>query len=181
MSCVVGLINGNTVYLGADSGTFSGWHACVRKDPKVFIRGQMAIGCVGSPRVNNLLRYQLDLPEHPEGMGAKEYLVRYFVESVRSCLKDGGCVKKDNEVEEVSGYSALLIGYHGRLFEIDADYQVGEPDSPFYAIGCGAPWALGCMTAMWDGYNPEYALEKSLEVAKQWCSGVREPWVIVKI
>jgi len=32
----------------------------------------------------------------------------------------------------------FLVGYRGRLFRVDSDYQVGESVNNYCAVGCGA-------------------------------------------
>jgi len=36
MTCIVGMIEGNTVYLGGDSALTAGWRVRAQKNPKVF-------------------------------------------------------------------------------------------------------------------------------------------------
>ncbi len=86
----------------------------------------------------DLVRYRLQVGAHPEGMDAHEYLTTIFMDGLRGCLKAGGTVKKNGDVEEAADNATALVGYRGRLFTVFCDYQVSKNRAPFAAIGCGA-------------------------------------------
>jgi hypothetical protein len=174
MTCIVGVIEGRDVWIGGDSGAFAGWEVSVRRDPKVFRRGDFLFGFCGSFRMGQLLRYKFDPPAHPHGMDAFEYLATLFVDALRDCLKAGGYARREHEVETGG---LFLLGYRGRLFRVDDDYQIGEHEAGFAAVGCGAPYALGALQV--TGYvSPRHRIQETLEAAEACCSGVRGPFVV---
>src|SRR3990167_7962118 len=121
MTCVVGLEKRGTVWIGADSaGTASDMRQQLRADEKVFKLGEMLIGICGSFRMGNLLRYKLELPEHRAAVSDMEYLVGDFVSSVKTLL--------DNAME-----GSFLVGYKGKLYHVQSDFQVGRTLSGFDA------------------------------------------------
>src|SRR5689334_16657482 len=133
MTCIVGLIEKKKVYIGGDSAGVAGLDVTVRKDPKVFKVGDFVIGCTTSFRMMQLIRFSFNPPKRFEGDDIFKYMCSEFVNVLRRCLKDGGYAKKENE-EESGG--TFLVGHQDRLFRIDSDYQVGESQKPFEAVGC---------------------------------------------
>lgn len=180
MTCVVGWLQDGEVWIGADSaGTNDQWELIVGSDPKVFRRGDFLIGFTSSFRMGQLLCYRLEPPERPAGMEPHEYMATLFVDAVRECLKAGGFARKDSEVE--SG-GAFLVGYAGRLFCVEADYQVSQSAAPFAAVGCGAQVARGALEVLKTAtLTPEEKLREALRAAEQWCAAVRGPFIIGRI
>jgi hypothetical protein len=175
MTCIVGLVTPEGVHIGGDSAGVSGWDLTVRRDAKVFMVGEAVIGCTTSFRMGQLLRFNLSLPMKAEGMDEFQYMVTQFIPSVRACLKDGGFASKQNDVE--SGGS-FLVGYRGRLFEIASDYQVGENECGFAAVGCGASYALGAVAASY-ALPPYERITSALKIAEQFSAGVRGPFTVL--
>lgn len=174
MTCVVGLVDQGRVWMGGDSAGVAGWDLEVRRDPKVFRRGPFLIGYTTSFRMGQLLQFSLDVPDHPEGMDPYEYMVRYFVDAARRCFKDGGYAEKKNEVESAGNY---LVGYRGRIFELEGSYQVGESVAGFAAVGCGDQVAKGALFAT-PHLNPRPRVRQALRAAERFSAGVRGPFTI---
>lgn len=179
MTCIVGLVDEGKVYMGADSAGVSGSDLRVRKDPKVFRNGDFLIGFTSSFRMGQLLRYGLEVPVATRGsyIDTYEFMVREFVTAVRTCLKGGGCASKRDEVE--SG-GQFLVGYEGRLFDIEEDYQVAEYVTPYAAVGDGVNYALGSLySTSGMGYRASDRLKTALNAAEEFCSSIRRPFVVM--
>lgn len=177
MTCIVGLIHQDKVYIGGDSAGVAGTSLIVRADEKVFTNDNFIMGFTGSFRMGQLLRYSLHPPKFHADEDIFKYMVTDFVNAVRECLKNGGFATKDKEEERAGTF---LMGFKGRLFKIEADYQVGESGKPFDACGCGDDIALGAMFA--SGHlPPEERITQALEAAEQFSAGVRRPFIIKSI
>ncbi|MFH0902328.1 MAG: hypothetical protein V2A73_16980 [Pseudomonadota bacterium] len=174
MTCIVGLVEEGTVYIGGDSAGVSGLDLTVRADEKVFRSGPFLMGFTSSFRMGQLLRYALTPPLHDPEMDIDKYMVTVFVNAVRQCLKDGGYARKEHEVE--SG-GTFLVGYKGRLFEINGDYQVGRPLDGYAAVGCGAQIAHGALFASAER-PPEKRVLMALDAAERFSAGVRRPFMV---
>jgi hypothetical protein len=183
LTCIVGLLDGDNIYIGGDSAEVGGCQLNVRADQKVFRNGPFLMGFTSSFRMGQLLRYKFNPPEHPyiAGMDKKidtyKYMVTYFVDAVRQCLKDGGFATKKDEEESGGNF---LVGYDSRLFEIEGDYQVAEQVAKYNAVGCGSQIALGSLYST-GGQPPEDRVRLALEAAERFSSGVRGPFVIKKL
>lgn len=174
MTCIVGLVEDGKVYIGGDSAGVAGYSLTIRKDKKVFQVGNVLIGGTSSFRMLQLLQHAFELPEYDPETNLDKYMATTFVDALRQCFKDGGYASKSNEQE--SG-GTFLIGFHGRLFEIEADYQVGEPLDGYAAIGCGAEIAHGAMFATPD-MQPKKRIELALQASERHNAGVRGPFHI---
>lgn len=181
MTCIVGLVHRNKVFIGADSqGTVhSSLDRCVRKDQKVFpVNGKFLVGCCGSFRQCQLLRYGFVPPEQREDIDDYQYMCTVFVDAIRKCLKEGGLAKVNNNQEESEG--SFLVAYRGRLYEIESDFQVGEVAEEYNAVGCGAAYALGSMYSS-QIVDPHKRITKALEASERFSAGVGGPFVILEI
>jgi ATP-dependent protease HslVU (ClpYQ) peptidase subunit len=179
MTCVVAVVHKSTVYMGADSAGVGGYSHQTRVDPKIYKVGQMLIGFTTSFRMGQLLGYRLTVPDHDPRVPIEKYMATAFVDAVRDCLKAGGYAAKDRETEQGGTF---LVGYRGRLFRIDSDYQVGERLEPYDAVGCGEDLALGALYATSDTpYDPEKRLQVALQAAASFSAGVRAPFIFEQV
>ena len=176
MTCILGVVSGHDVYIGADSASVSDLNVYVRSDSKVFTVGDAVIGFAGSFRMGQLLRYKLKVPRPAAGDDIMRYMVVHFVEAVRSCLADGGFGKM-TDGEHTGG--CFLVGIAGRLFCVESDFQVAEHANGLHAIGCGAHYALGAISAL-RCIEPEFSLMSALETAAEFSAGVCAPFTIKK-
>lgn len=178
MTCIVGYLDkkNQKVTVGADSAGVAGLDLSIRKDKKIFKKGDFIIGCTSSFRMIQLLQFKLHLPE----IGKKdiyEYMCTDFIDSVRQCFKDGGFITKDKDVE--SG-GTFLVGYKDRLFAVENDFQVAENLDGLHAIGCGENYALGALFTVSD--NAETAESKvtnALLTASYFSAGVCKPFYLL--
>lgn len=174
MTCIAGVVENGIVYIGGDSAGVANYDLTVRADSKVFINGHFIMGFTSSFRMGQLLRYSFIPPDYDPRVEVDKYMVTTFIDAVRKCLKDGGYATTIDG-EESAG--TFLVGFNGRLFIIDSDYQVGESIDSFCSVGCGAPYAVGSLSS--TSGKPEERIRKALETAERFNAGVRGPFVIM--
>ena len=173
MTCIVGIAEKGKVYIGGDSaGVDERYALMVRADRKVFKNEGFVFGFTSSFRMGQLLAHSLKPPRRHPDTDVYAYMVTDFVNAVRDCLKTGGFAERHNEAESAGTF---LVGYAGRLFSIQNDYQVGENVDGFNACGCGDLIALGALYARQDG-EPIDRLKLALEAAERFSAGVRAPF-----
>lgn len=175
MTCIVAIKDKGRVWIGGDSAGVAGLNVTIRADEKVFENGDFIMGFCGSFRMGQLLRYAFNPPKRHADTDIYKYMVTDFVDAVRSCLKNGGVAEKHNDAEK-GGF--FLVGYEGRLFEIESDYQVGESIEAYSAIGCGGEYAYGALAAS-EGQKPEARIKIALAAAEKFSAGVRAPFHIL--
>lgn len=175
MTCVVGVVEGERVYIGADAAGADGWEVRESRVPKVFANGPFVIGYTTSFRMGQILHYHLQVA--PQGSeGEMEYLVCTFVEAVRGCLKGYGFSKVENNVEE-GGF--FLVGYKGGLYGVEGDFQVQAVADGVMAIGCGRGYALGALRAL-ETMPARERVVRALEVAAYYSGGVMGPFSVLE-
>lgn len=175
MTCIVGLVHKGTVYIGGDSAGVAGYDLTVRADQKVWSKDLFVYGFTSSFRMGQLLRYKINVAEKYPSQGVEEYMVDTFINAARKCLKDGGWARTDNGQERGG---CFLVGFAGRLWQVESDYQVGESVDGFAAVGCGEAYALGSLYST-EGMEPNDRLNLALEAAEAFSAGVRGPFTIV--
>ena len=184
MTCIAALVEEGTITMGGDSAGVSGYRLSVRADPKVFVSGNFLIGYTSSFRMGQVLRFHVKPPEHPrkqdgEWLDTYEYMVRYFVEECRKQFKDHGYLATVNGQDEGG---CFLVGYRGKLFIIDTDFQVGEVRDTFAAVGCGMDIAQGVLYGLQSiPESPRTKVLVALEGAERFSAGVRGPFTILEL
>lgn len=177
MTCIVGFVEGNRVWMGGDSAGTNAWlDQDLYSTPKVFRNDGALIGSCGSARQADLLRHTLKVPDHDPRIDLEKYMVKTFIDAVRECFKAGGvCVTKEG-VERSQG--SFLVGYKGRLFAIYDDFQVRVPKLPYAAVGCGDQIALGAMFASDHVQEGSERVGLALRASERFSAGVRGPFHI---
>jgi len=176
MTCIVGLVNNNRVYMGADSASVSVADLVCRptKLHKMFRRGPFLIGYTTSFRMGQLLEHWLEVPEQNSKQPDYEYMVKEFIEAVRSLFKEKGFSNIESNVE--SG-GVFLVGYHNKLYTVYSDFQINIAADEFDSVGCGSKFALGAMAVLLNR-RPEKRIKKALEIAAFFSGGVCGPFFV---
>jgi ATP-dependent protease HslVU (ClpYQ) peptidase subunit len=177
VTCVVGLVDKDTVYIGSDSGAVSGSNLIVRADEKVFHNGPCLIGFTSSFRMGQLLRYKFTPPPRAPHTDLFSYMATDFVDAVRECLKSGGYARQENGMETGGDF---LVAYGGRLFHIASDFQVGEAAGDYYVLGSGAQVALGALYVS-EQMAPKRRVSTALEAAEKFSTEVHHPFKVLQL
>lgn len=179
MTCIVGIVENGKVFIGGDSAGVesSRFSLVVRNDRKVFRNGDFVMGFTSSFRMGQLLAFGFNPPKPRTGADVMAYMVTDFIDAARQRMKEGGYAKVQNG-EETGG--AFLVGYAGRLFHIESDFQVGESTHGFDACGCGDMLALGALQAT-AGKSAEERINIALSAAETFSAGVRRPFFVESI
>lgn len=179
MTCIVGITDGKTVFIGGDSaGVSSNYAVVVRKDSKVGKRGEFIFGFTSSFRMGQILLHRFNPPEIPESQDLMAYMVGKFVDELRESFRSHGFAE-NNSGKEVGG--TFLVGIRGRLFGIESDYQVTESLCGFDAVGCGSEIAKGSLYSSGIALvSYEGRIYEALRAAETFSGGVRAPFNIVR-
>lgn len=183
MTCIVGFVNKGKVYIGGDSAGVSGLDYSIREDQKVFKKDNMIFGFTSSFRMGQILRYSFDIPEHSQKKDEFDYLCTVFIDALIKCFKEKGYARTKHE--EVEG-GTFLIGYKGKLYKIEEDFQVSQVQRLFDACGCGYAYALGAMKTMTrnshiEPINPIEVITNALSVSEAFSAGVKAPFNVVEV
>lgn len=176
MTCIIGLVENGVTYFGSDSLVCAGWDSRVlaADTPKVFRRGPFLFGYTGSLRFGQLLQHKLVIPEQ-DGLPDTTYVLTTMLDAIRECLKSSGFAWVENNQE--SG-GLCLIGFKGKLYELNEDYGVSVAADDFSAIGSGSQSALGALMAL-AGTPPRERVERALIISAYFSAGVGGPFHII--
>lgn len=170
MTAIVGLVHNNAVWLGGDSGTFTGMSRYTTPAGKLFRLGPCIIGLAGRAVDAQVLKYFFK-PPALEG-DIKTWAVTKFIPEVRKAFKEQG---RQGMKDGVEGYDSLfLLGIRDRLFRVSTDLHVGDRDDAFQAVGCGEEFAYGSLFG--SKGPPQKRLELALKAATYFSSGVHPPY-----
>lgn len=182
MTCIVGLVDekNGKVYMGADSAGVALASIEDRKDRKIFKVGKrFLIGFTGSFRMGQILRFYLN-PPPIRNLDLYKYMCTNFVCHVIKVLTDNSHAKIESN--EISCEGTILIAVKKRLFFMDKDFQIGEHNNGYHAIGSGESEALGALYALNDiKLDPEIKIRRALEASEQFNTCVRRPFIIERI
>lgn len=175
MTCIVGLIDKDgSILIGGDSAGVGGYSKEIRTDRKVFVSGDFVMGFTTSFRMGQLLAFGFSPPKPRVDQDIMHYMVNDFVDCVRQRLKCGGYAETHNGAERGGTF---LVGYAGRLFKVEGDYQVGERVQGFNACGCGSDLALGSLHST-AKLPARQRVTAALEAAEAFSAGVCAPFHI---
>ena len=140
MTCIVGITNGSSVYIGGDRSASDGDAIVSMCRPKVHVRGDWIFGYAGNIGKGQLLEF-ITLPIVEDNDDPYCLLRLDVVETLREAIN----TYSDNE----SDHTDWLIGCKGRLFEISSDGW-GVVEVKESSIGSGSTYALGSLHATQD-------------------------------
>jgi hypothetical protein len=87
-----------------------------------------------------------------------KFMVTKVMPSLRKFLHESGYERTPADQRSDDADFNFLVAVNGEIFEIDDDYGVLKSQDGFYAVGSGAPFALGALYAGADW-------EQSLQIA----------------
>jgi ATP-dependent protease HslVU (ClpYQ) peptidase subunit len=180
MTCIVGIEQGNTVFIGGDSAaTSSDLKQRVIADRKVFVIGEFAFGVCGLPKVMDALRFNIKFPQQAKGTDDREYIASEFIPTFKAGLQSEGCVLIHKDHGEYF-QGAILVGYRGKLYNVESNFQVITSAYGFDSVGSGSDIAMGSLHAT-KSLRPKKRILQALEASAINNAGVRPPFAIVSV
>ena len=190
MTCIIGLVNKEGVWIGGDSlGSDKTFRCQVYINPKVFRNKDFIIGYTTSFRMGQILEHVFVPPRHIKKLSNIQYMVKEFIPSIIKLFEKEGFLQKE---DGVAFGGSFIVGYRGSLFTIEGDMQVAEYTDGIHSVGCGSKYATGAMAALLDvsevsnqvvsqELNPEYQILHALNITEKYSAGVRGPFTILKL
>jgi ATP-dependent protease HslVU (ClpYQ) peptidase subunit len=151
MTCIVGLVDRNAVWLGGDRAATNGsLGRALIKEPKIFTKGEVGFGVCGLPKVMNALKHGIELPVQ-SGNDDWAFLVSELVPAIRKGLIKFDAAQENKSPLGIGGGiefdGAMLIAYRGHLYILEENFQLIESNEKFASIGSGSALALGSFIA----------------------------------
>jgi ATP-dependent protease HslVU (ClpYQ) peptidase subunit len=180
VTVIAGVVEGDRVFLGADSAcTWGDDTQLTCTNRKVFRLGPFLVGAAGNGRFGDIVEHVFVPPKHLRRIDADKYLRTVFIDALREAASKSGILHRKDNVD--GSDFELLIGYAGRLFLVDSDFMVNEPRESFAAIGSGGNVAWGALSAMdVTVMAPRKRLMTAMVAAERRISSVRRPFYVLE-
>ncbi len=176
MTCIIGLVVKQKVYIGADTLATDGDSAFPMMQSKVFQRDKFLFGTAGTMRTGQIIQYCLKIPPFTNECSVPEYLITEFVPALRDCLKENGFSKVEDGQEK--GTDDVMVGLLGRVFVMDSNFSVYEARDNYVVIGSGQDIAHGALFST-EHLEPEKRILNALAAATHHNTGVRGPYTVL--
>jgi hypothetical protein len=130
MSCIISLVDRDSVWMAADSAVTAGGELKYRRQPKIFRRRRAGItwmlGADGLCRLSQILQFVVELPKTnaPHNRRLFAFLIRDFIPALRQAVIKSGALKIGGGSEQMDG--SIMIGLNGHIFTIDPGFAVLE-------------------------------------------------------
>lgn len=171
MSCVVGIVDNEAVWMAADSLNsiegVEGW-CTASSNPKIIRKDDVLIGYVGSARLGDIIANDVAIPLKTE------YFIANLVDILSEEFGFNDCLDSSGTFD-----GALLVGYvheTPQLVMIGSDFGTLKPSSGYIAIGSGSPLAMGALCAT-EGWDAKTRLHAAMRAAQEHSPYVRCPFI----
>lgn len=148
--------------------------------PKVFQCGEMLFGFAGHFRFGQIVQHAF-VPPKFKGGDIAAYMSRDMMDALREAAHESGFLKSIDGRERAG---LGIVGFRGRLFIIQDEFEVLEPEDSIASIGCGYPYAIGAMRAL-SLASPDVSIADrmrlALETSEYYSGGVRGPFRVLKL
>lgn len=137
-----------------DSGGFVSQIMTVRQGSgKVAKNGKYLLGAAGDMRAINILHHVFNPPTPPAntlGVKLDKFFTNRFIPDLRECFETQGYSSPENDQSEhvAEQGSLILASVHATIYVVDSTYSWASDSSGLYALGTGAPYALGALKAL---------------------------------
>jgi ATP-dependent protease HslVU (ClpYQ) peptidase subunit len=185
MTCIIGYLDkkNKCTWIGCDSLGSNGYTKAIELQPKIFrnkVFDNVVMGSTSTFRHIDLLKYSKDLfdeiDKYKDVVIDHEYMVTKFIPKVHKLFEEG-IFDEDTKNKGAN----FIVGVNDKLFEIQNDYSVLNPELGFCSVGCGESVAMGSLITTKDDENISIPdkIKKALECAEMYSCGVQRPFRII--
>lgn len=174
MTCIVGISERGTVWMGADSAAVVDTVDVLLVGSKLIRRGPLLIGVSGSAKAANVFRHDVPPPKR-RSRHSRRYMERDFGELVHRAFETMAALKTENGVSAWGGNA--LVGLRGELYLLDSTFGVTWIPDGYFAAGSGSPPALGALFAT-RGMPPAERIHLALEAAAAHAKTILAPFTM---
>ena len=169
MSCVIGIVQGKKVWLGAESCATTGdGERRYNKLQKIFRNGPYLIAFIGNVRPGQVVMPGWKPPKD----------IKDFPDALIERFTMKGCIGIDSEDQSVTQATNFLIAFKNKLYEILIDFQMNEVDT-YTSIGSGSEFAMGSLhTTKSMKFSPKKRIELALDAAVYHSTSCAGPYLI---
>ena len=119
---------------------------------KLAQNGKYIIGAAGDVRAINLLHHAFHPPVPPATLKGKKldaFVTTKLIPAIRNCFDEHGYSAPEKEGAHIAEHdSTIVLAINATIYIIEGDYSWTSDANGYYAVGTGAPYALGTLTAL---------------------------------
>lgn len=119
---------------------------------KIATTGRYLLGAAGDMRAINLLHHAFTPPIPTPTLTGKrldKFITLDFIPALRTCFEEHGYSQPQDSGQHIAEQgSNIIVSINARLYIIENDYSWTSDTQGIYAIGTGAPYALGAAQAL---------------------------------
>jgi ATP-dependent protease HslVU (ClpYQ) peptidase subunit len=165
MTCIIGLKTENSIYIAGDSSGHTDGVIENYKTSKVVKiatknNKELLIGFSGSFRLGDILKYKIQYPKISKN-NIESDLVNKLIPIIQDTIENEDNISKGE----------FMLAIHDRLFLIQSDLSILEPENDYSSIGSGSSYALGSLFST-KGLLPIDRLELALSAASHFSPSV---------
>lgn len=172
MTCVVAIVTGHQILMGADSLIQGGSVAWTAGSPKIWKAGagKFAIGFCGGLDWGEVLRYRVRWPTRTTD------LPRRLKDCIQGAVDRAGLDTKDEKFE-----GEALVCHDGTIYTVDSHLTVITDTTRDYAAIGTADIANGVLHATKGRWGPKQRILAALQASAEHSTTVRQPWVFLQL
>lgn len=120
---------------------------------KIAQNGKYLLGAAGDVRAINILHHAFTPPAPTPAVKGKKldaFITNKFIPALRECFDEHGYSTPDNDEKDhiAEQGSTILVVINATIYIIENDYSWTSDNIGIYALGSGAPYALGALQAL---------------------------------
>lgn len=176
MTCIVGIGQNGVSWLGGDSAATAGdLSKRIIGESKVFVKKNVAFGIAGSPKIHNALMHTSNFEMLSLKGTHDEVVHNRLIPVIKKTLDEFDCLVGDNRG---NFEGSIIIGLKGKIYRVEANFQVFICKENFDSIGSGSDIAMGSLYAT-RKLHPKKRILSALEASADNNAGVCAPFSIV--
>lgn len=139
---------------------------------KIAQNGKYLLGAAGDVRAINIIHHAF-VPPTPsptvKGKKLDQFITLKFIPQLRDTFEEAGYAPSSKDEQAEHG-STILVVVNQTIYIIEGDYSWTSDNNGIFAIGTGAPYALGAIQALLPKHKPtpqqaKNILTKALNIA----------------
>jgi len=134
---------------------------------KIGTNGKYLLGAAGDVRAINILQHAFTPPTPAPALRGRKldgFITKQFVPALRDCFETQGYASPQNDSSShvAEHASTIMVVVNSMIYVIEGDYSWTSDVNGIYAIGTGAPYALGALQVLAHGKKSTIAQARTI-------------------
>ena len=133
---------------------------------KLAYSGKYLVGAAGDVRAINLLHHAFHPPVCAPSLRGKRldtFITTKLIPALQKCFDEHGYSASEDKRSHIAEHdSTIVVAINAAIYIIEGDYSWTSDTTGIYAIGTGAPYALGALQALLPKTKPNPQQAKTI-------------------